>query len=86
MFGYKLIKIKEIENLELQLAEFKSTVNSQAQEIVELNNKIKEHENTIENLTKTTKVKNKKTIEKKEDLPVKKVRRKTTKKNIKKED
>lgn len=86
MFGYKLIKIKEIENLELQLAEFKSTVNSQAQEIVELNNKIKEHENTIENLTKTTKVKNKKTIEEKEDLPVKKVRRKTTKKNIKKED
>ena len=51
-----------------------------------LKKKIETLENTIENLTKTTKVKNKKTIEEKEDLPVKKVRRKTTKKNIKKED
>lgn len=82
MFGYKLIKEDEIENLKSQLADANEDVVAQAKKIAELNNKIKEYEKTIANLTKHENVKN----ESKEEKPVKKVRRKYTKKNNKKED
>ena len=82
LFGYKLIKNEEIENLKSQLADANEDVAAQAKKIAELNNKIKEYENTIANLTKHENVK----TESKEEKPVKKVRRKYTKKNNKKED
>jgi uncharacterized coiled-coil protein SlyX len=82
MFGYKLIKEDEIENLKRQLADANEDVVAQAKKIAELNNKIKEYEKTIANLTKHENVK----IESKEEKPVKKVRRKYTKKNNKKEE
>ena len=86
LFGYRLIKNEEIENLKSQLADANVDVIAQAKKIAELNNKIKEYENTIANLTKHENVKNEKKTESKEDKPVKKVRRKYTKKNNKKED
>lgn len=86
MFGYKLIKEDEIENLKSQLADANEDVAAQAKKIAELNNKIKEYENTIANLTKHENVKSEKKTESKEEKPVKKVRRKYTKKNNKKEE
>jgi hypothetical protein len=90
MFGYKLIKEDEIENLKRQLADANKDVVAQAKKIEELNNKIKKYEKTIANLTKHENVKSEKKVESKveskEEKPVKKVRRKYTKKNNKKED
>ena len=82
MFGYKLIKNEEIENLKYNLDNVVEIVESQMGLIDELNAKINEHESIIANLTKQTKVK----IDNNEDKPVKKVRRKNTKKNTKKEE
>ena len=82
MFGYKLIKIVEIDALRNNLADAKEIMRSQALQIYELNNKIKELEDMIANLTAPAKVKSE-TVEEK---PVKKVRRKSSKKTTKKEE
>ena len=82
MFGYKLIKNVEIDALRNNLADAKEIMSSQASQIVELNNKIKELEGRIANLTSPAKVKSE-TVEEK---PVKKVRRKSSKKTTKKEE
>ena len=82
MFGYKLIKNVEIENLKLELENAKETVNTQSVQIDELICKVKELEYFISKFTKTTNVNS----DNKEDKPVKKVRRKNTKKNTKKEE
>lgn len=83
MFGYKLIKKSEIEDLKLRLADALDTITSQEQEIVELESKIKEQEKTIAKLSNQTKDKQETTTEEK---PVKKVRRKSAKKTNKKEE
>lgn len=83
MFGYKLIKKSEIENLNLRLENALDTIISREQEIVELESKIKEQEKTIAKLSKPTKDKQETTTEEK---PVKKVRRKSSKKTNKKEE
>lgn len=96
MFGYKLIKNVEIENLKEELVFCRKTIDSQDKEIVELNNKIREYENIIENLNLKIKEQegiishlNSNTIvvksEPNDEKPVKKVRRKSSKKNAKKE-
>ena len=82
MFGYKLIKTVEIDALRNNLADAKEIMRSQALQIYELNNKIKELEDKIANLTAPAKVKSE-TVEEK---PVKKVRRKSSKKTTKKEE
>lgn len=101
MFGYKLFKKVEIENLKEEMVFCRKTIDSQDKEIAELNNKIKEYENIIESLRLNVKelegaidnfhqtyltpepmiLKSEKIDEK----PVKKVRRKSSKKNTKKE-
>ena len=83
MFGYKLIKKSEIENLKLRLENALDTIISREQEIVELESKIKEQENTIAKLYNQTKDKQETTTEEK---PVKKLRRKSSKKTTKKEE
>ena len=50
MFGYKLVKNEEIKNLKEELVFCRKTIDSQDKEIVELNKKIREYENIIENL------------------------------------
>lgn len=82
MFGFRLIKTVEIETLRNNLAKSKEIMSSQATQIVELNDKIKALESDIANLTALANVKNVGVEEK----PVKKVRRKSTKKNTKKEE
>lgn len=90
MFGYKLIKNVEIENLKSELANAKETVATQTIQIDELNNKvnelvekIKKQEKLIGKLTETSNVES----DSVEEKPVKKkVRRKNTKKNTKKEE
>ena len=82
MFGFRLIKTVEIETLRNNLAKFKEIMSSQATQIDELNDKIKALESDIANLTAHANVKN----EVVEEKPVKKVRRKSTKKNTKKEE
>ena len=87
MFGYRLIKEEEIEVLKNKLEDAIKLINEQKDKIIELDNKNKEYEKTIANLTKPTNVKNEKVKnENKDEKPVKKVRRKYTKKNNKKED
>ena len=92
MFGYKLVKNVEIENLKEELVFCKKTIDSQDKETVELNKKIREYEIMIEKLnlkikeqegiiSNTMVVKN----ESNDEKPVKKVRRKSSKKNTKKE-
>ena len=83
MFGYKLIKKSEIENLKLRLEDALDTIILREREIVELESKIKEQENTIAKLSNPTKDKQETTTEEK---PVKKVRRKSSKKTTKKEE
>ena len=82
MFGFRLIRTVEIETLRNNLAKSKEIMSSQATQIVELNDKIKALESDIANLTAHTNVKH----EVVEEKPVKKVRRKSTKKNTKKEE
>ena len=82
MFGYRLIKNVEIEHLEDDLAHANVVIADQTKHIAELLNKIKEQDSIIANLTELTKVKE----EVVEEKPVKKVRRKSTKKTTKKEE
>ena len=82
MFGYKLIKISEIENLNAQLNEANETIASNEKYIDELLNRIKEQEGIIAKLSESPKVNN----EQAEEKIVKKVRRKTIKKTTKKEE
>lgn len=81
MFGYKLIKNEEIENLKCNLYNVMEIVESQMDLIDNLLAKIDEHESIIANLTKQTNVK----TGNNEDKPVKKVRRTSTKKTKKEE-
>lgn len=88
MFGYKLIKKEELETLKVEIESLKSAlkeVNCAFDEKVKENEKmitkINEQEKIIANLTQS-KFNNENNTEK----PVKKVRRKCTKKTIKKED
>ena len=85
MFGYKLIKEVEIENLKTQLSEIKTITSTQASRIVELEKMVKDQESTIANLTNPVKV-NSEVNEEKIEKPVKRVRRKSSKKNTKKEE
>lgn len=90
MFGYRLIKEVEIENLKIEAGkklqknseEYGKVIEAQRVLIAELESKIKEQETTIANLTKQKRV-NKDSVQ--EEKPVKKVRR-NTKKTVKKED
>ena len=82
MFGYRLIKNVEIEHLRDDLAHANVVIADQTKHIAELLDKIKEQDSIIANLTELTKVKE----EVVEEKPVKKVRRKSTKKTTKKEE
>ena len=82
MFGYRLIKNVEIDHLKDDLAHANVVIADQTKHIAELINKIKEQDAIIANLTELTKVKE----EVVEEKPVKKVRRKSTKKTTKKEE
>ena len=82
MFGYKLIKTEEYEKLKSNLADANVVIADQTKHIAELINKIKEQDAIIANLTELTKVKE----EVVEEKPVKKVRRKSSKKTTKKEE
>ena len=86
MFGYKLIKTEKIENLKTQLGDAQKTIDTQAKRLVELENKVKEQEATIANLTTQTATVKSEIVEEKTDKPVKKVRRKSSKKTTKKEE
>lgn len=82
MFGFRLIKKTEIESLLADLAKAKEITATQAKQIAELNAKIRKQEETIANLTATTT-----NVEKVfEEKPVKKIRRKSSKKTTKKEE
>lgn len=83
MFGYKLIKEVEIENLKRELANAKADVKRYETRITELENMIEEKDATILRLSDVN-VKDA-TVEEKPEKPVKKVRRRA-KKNIKKEE
>ena len=82
MFGYKIIKEIEIENLTKQLTDAKEIIVSQTLHIADLVNKIKELEKIISALNETKPVK----TDNVEENPVKKVRRKSSKKINKKEE
>ena len=82
MFGYKIIKEIEIENLTKQLTDAKGIIVSKTLHIADLVNKIKELEKIISALNETKPVK----TDNVEENPVKKVRRKSTKKTTKKEE
>jgi uncharacterized coiled-coil protein SlyX len=86
MFGYKLIKTEKIENLKTQLGDAQKTIDTQAKRLVELENKVKEQDATIANLTAKTATVKSEHVEEKTDKPVKKVRRKSSKKTTKKEE
>lgn len=86
MFGYKLIREVEIENLKKQLSEIKTVANTQANRIVELEKTVKEQESTIANLTAQTATVKSENVGEKTEKPVKKVRRKSSKKTTKKEE
>ena len=76
-------RLKEIEKLKSNLDDVKTIVDRHEDRIFELFNKIKEQDNhSVVNLTENTKVNN----EHVEEKPVKKIRRKNTKKNTKKEE
>lgn len=83
MFGYKLIKTSKFEAIKIQLDEANNIVDAQATFIAELLDKIKELEAIITNLTDMANAKNENVAEEK---PIKKVRRKTTKKDNKNEE
>lgn len=83
MFGYKLIKSKEIENLKAELANAKADVKRYETRIAELVKTIDEKDATIARLS-DAQFKSEQ-VEEKPETPVKKVRRRA-KKNIKKEE
>ena len=82
MFGYRIIKEVEIENLKDNLAHANVVIADQTKHIAELINKIVELEKVIDTLNETTTFKN----DHVEEKPVKKVRRKSSKKTTKKEE
>jgi hypothetical protein len=82
MFGYRLIKEEVLENLNRDLEVAKGNIEAQARRIAELLNTIDEQRVVIANLTEAATVK----TETVEEKPVKKVRRKSTKKTTKKEE
>jgi 23S rRNA C2498 (ribose-2'-O)-methylase RlmM len=82
MFGYRLIKNVAIDHLKDDLAHANVVIADQTKHIAELLDKIKERDVIIANLTELTKVKE----EIVEEKPVKKVRRKSSKKTTKKEE
>ena len=82
MFGYRLIKNVEIEHLESDLAHANVVIADQTKCIAELLATIDEQKAIIANLTEASAVK----TETVEEKPVKKVRRKSTKKTTKKEE
>ena len=84
MFGYKLIKEVEIENLQRELANAKADVKRYETRITELENTIEEKDATILRLSDVN-VKDA-PVEEKPEKPVKKVRRKSSKKTTKKEE
>ena len=84
MFGYKLIKEVEIENLKEELANAKADVKRYETRIAELEKTIDEKDATILRLSDVN-VKDE-PVEEKPEKPVKKVRRRSSKKNIKKEE
>ena len=84
MFGYRFIKNVEIENLESNLKEANFVISENEKKIAELIEKINDQEKIIVKLIETANVSNQ--TEEKSDKPVKKVRRKNTNKNTKKEE
>jgi uncharacterized coiled-coil protein SlyX len=82
MFGYRIIKEVEIENLKDNLAHANVVIADQTKHIAELLNKIGELEKAVADLNESKTVK----VESTEEKPVKKVRRKSTKKTTKKEE
>jgi uncharacterized coiled-coil protein SlyX len=82
MFGYKIIKEVEIENLKSQLADANEIIDAQTKHIADLLNKIGELEKAVADLNERKTVK----VESTEEKPVKKVRRKSTRKTTKKEE
>lgn len=84
MFGYRIIKNVEFETLKAMLKDADLMIEEKKSKIVELLEKINEQEKVIAKLTTSTVVKTNK--EEKSEKPVKKVRRKYTKKNTKKEE
>ena len=82
MFGYKIIKEVEIENLKDNLAHANVVIADQTKHIADLLNKIAELEKVVADLNESKTVK----VESTEEKPVKKVRRKSTKKTTKKEE
>lgn len=82
MFGYKLIKTAEYEELKSNLANANRVIEVQTAHIADLNNKIEGLEKVIATLNEATAVK----IDRVEEKPVKKVRRKSSKKTTKKEE
>lgn len=76
-------RLKEVEKLKSNLVDVKTIVDRHENHIVELFGKNKEQDNiTVVNLTENTKVNN----EHVEEKPIKKIRRKNTKKNTKNEE
>ena len=84
MFGYRLIKNVEFETLKAMLKDADLMIEEKKLKIAELLEKINEQEKVIAKLTASAVVKTNK--EEKSEKPVKKVRRKYTKKNTKKEE
>jgi uncharacterized coiled-coil protein SlyX len=82
MFGYRIIKEVEIENLKDNLAHANVVIADQTKHIAELLNKIGELEKAVADLNESKTVK----VESTEEKPVKKVRRKSTRKTTKKEE
>ena len=88
MFGYKLIKEVEFENLKAELANAKADIKRYETRITELENTIDKKDATILILSDVN-VKDEPVVEKPvktDEKPVKKVRRRSSKKNIKKEE
>ena len=82
MFGYRLIKNVEIDHLKDDLAHANVVIANQTKHIADLLNKIAELEKVVADLNESKTVK----VEITEEKPVKKVRRKSSKKTTKKEE
>ena len=82
MFGYRLIKNVEIDHLKDNLAHANVVIADQTKHIADLLNKIAELEKVVADLNESKTVK----VESAEEKPVKKVRRKSTRKTTKKEE